>query len=1030
DYDNAGRVWRTNGGDGVDKIMLHGIEGHVTAEIRSADRQLKSAQYDSADDVVGLDKVLRTETRYDLMGRAIAQASPTRYESVVANSLQSAFVSANVISRARNELMLSYNGEGSERAWTGVNEVKLQWMSFAGWGGGDVKVELEYTSNPVILTTREGGVTEYQVLAPAETASYTQIFNAGQAVDGVTLNWKGDTADRPDFHNAPGVDNIKRIAVWKKDIKGEWVKVIDQATPGTFSSFVRVQAPADPEMQVSLQYRVAGTNGAFLAAPLSNFGDTLVFDTIALVEGNYEYQVIHQRAGQSAAVHDQGTLTVASKDVLLIRKQIAQAYVLLFNRGPELAGLNLWTEEVRAGRSLASVLQSLLQSQEAMDRYPEGMSGYQIMDKIYTDVLGLQPAGHDWAAQLQNRPKGEVLVELINWITSYSGADGLAPDAKRLFSNKVDVGLTYAVQLSGNRGEEARRITQLVTAADTSAAIAAAQESVARLQRLTQITQLYVALLNRAPDKGGLDTWLNAMNNGMSWEDVGNGILNGQEARNAPLHLDAMSDTEFVTHLYKTVLNRAPDAAGLQSWASHLTGAPGVAPISRGLLAAQMANATSSYKGLGALELSEKKLFNNKVAIGLSYAQDLEQNDAAIARAVIAAATDASSAREAAEAAKAVTAAAAAFAETAANASSAAAQATPLEKRRMQVAQLYIALLNRAPEYPGMTHWVEYMESPHSMAEVATEILNSAEAKDPALYPNGMSDEQFIQKVYQLVLNRNAEAAAVAFRKQELLGSATQAPMSRGELVAAIINGFLNDPRPDAGEKARQDLFNNKVAVGLTYSLYLKGDDVDAEREIISLVTASDTSAAVAAALAAVKLKAAAGAAEIAESTASAASSTEAAGNAVENAVDTEQTAATAAASAANVATAVDRIELAQLYATILNRAPELAGLNFQAQEMQKGLSLITVADNMLASEEAKQVGWYPSSLSNEQFVAQVYLRVLGRPVDAIGAELRLQQLAQGMSRGQVLLEVIHGFVNYAGTGAEELALKAAFNKK
>jgi YD repeat-containing protein len=1008
DYDNAGRVWRTNAGDGVDKVMLHDIAGHTTADIRSATLNLK-AGYASAQEIVTLDKLLRTETRYDLMGHVIAQIRPAQYSTDVANSMQPAFITA-VVSR------------GS----VGTNEVRLNWISFAGWGSGDVKVQLDYASNPVMVPFVDEVGTNYVQVAPAQEASYTRIFSADQSEDGVTLSWQ---------EGSPAVDNIKRIQVWKKNVAGQWVAVIDQARQGTFSSFVEIQAPADPDVQVTLQYRVAGANGGFQAATLSNFGDTLVFDTITLAEGSYEYQIIYRHTGQTETVHDEGTLEVSSKDIPKIREQIARAYVLLFNRGPELAGLNLWTEQIRGGRALSDVLQSLLESQEGMNRYA-GFSGYQIMGRIYNDVLGmpyLDSAGTAWAVQLQSRPKGEVLVELINWITSYSGVDGLDASHRALFSNKVDVGLTYAVELGGTDGHEASLITQLVTATDTTAAIAAAQAAIAKIQKLTQIAHLYIALLNRAPDKAGLDVWLDAMNNGMSWEDVANSILNAPEARSEPLNLDAMSDTAFVTHLYKTVLNRAPDEGGLKSWVANLTGQPGVAPVTRGLLATQMTNAIASYKGIGALELSEKKLFNNKVAIGLSYAQDLGYDDAALARAVIAAVSGASTASEAANAAKVTTAANAAFADKAAQASSAAADARPLEELRTQVAQLYVALLNRLPEKEGLDQWVAFLSSGKTPAEAADAILAGAEAKDTSLnlYPEGMSDEQFIEKVYQLVLNRQADSQGSILRLQELHGTNGQPAKTRGQVAVAIINGFLANTTFDAVEKSRQDLFNNKIAVGLTYALYLNGNDQTAEREIIDLVTATDMSVAIAAALEAAEQAAARNAVAIAAATAAAAANTAAAGNATSAAAVATADAVTALNAADNIPTALMRLELTRLYYAVLGREPDLAGLNFQVDAMQNdGLSLITLADNMLASEEALATGRYPSSISNEEFVQRVYQHVLGRPVDAVGTQTRTEQFAAGMSRGAVLLEIIHGFVNYANLDAGEYVLRAAFNQK
>jgi len=74
DYDNGGRLWRTNSGDGVDKVYLYNLNGQATAEIRSSTLDL--ASYTNVQTVNGLAGTMRSETRYDLAGRAVEQRAP------------------------------------------------------------------------------------------------------------------------------------------------------------------------------------------------------------------------------------------------------------------------------------------------------------------------------------------------------------------------------------------------------------------------------------------------------------------------------------------------------------------------------------------------------------------------------------------------------------------------------------------------------------------------------------------------------------------------------------------------------------------------------------------------------------------------------------------------------------------------------------------------------------------------------------------------------------------------------------------
>lgn len=75
-YDNAGRLWRTNSGDGMDKVALYNLAGEVTADIRSASVDLKTlSNPQSAEALTG---TRRVDTKRDLLGRVIEQVQAER----------------------------------------------------------------------------------------------------------------------------------------------------------------------------------------------------------------------------------------------------------------------------------------------------------------------------------------------------------------------------------------------------------------------------------------------------------------------------------------------------------------------------------------------------------------------------------------------------------------------------------------------------------------------------------------------------------------------------------------------------------------------------------------------------------------------------------------------------------------------------------------------------------------------------------------------------------------------------------------
>ncbi|MEC3860168.1 DUF4214 domain-containing protein [Mesobacterium sp. TK19101] len=79
-----------------------------------------------------------------------------------------------------------------------------------------------------------------------------------------------------------------------------------------------------------------------------------------------------------------------------------------------------------------------------------------------------------------------------------------------------------------------------------------------------QVYRLYEATLGREPDKGGLLSWTQALaEGGTSLNDVARAFVNSAEFSAAYGPLD---NEDFVSLLYWNVLGRAPDAGGLASW--------------------------------------------------------------------------------------------------------------------------------------------------------------------------------------------------------------------------------------------------------------------------------------------------------------------------------------------------------------------------------------------------------------------------------------------------------------------------------
>lgn len=79
-----------------------------------------------------------------------------------------------------------------------------------------------------------------------------------------------------------------------------------------------------------------------------------------------------------------------------------------------------------------------------------------------------------------------------------------------------------------------------------------------------QAYRLYAAAFDRTPDPQGLGYWIDVMDKGVSLRSAAAGFTNSQEF--IDLYGVHTSDAQFVDLLYQNTLHRAPDAGGRQFW--------------------------------------------------------------------------------------------------------------------------------------------------------------------------------------------------------------------------------------------------------------------------------------------------------------------------------------------------------------------------------------------------------------------------------------------------------------------------------
>ncbi|WP_177307727.1 DUF4214 domain-containing protein, partial [Pseudoduganella namucuonensis] len=808
----------------------------------------------------------------------------------------------------------------------------------------------------------------------------------------------------------------------------EW-RVATQAGSQTNVDAMIVVGRADAATKVTaVKYRVKGA-AAWLdagAARLLTIDNYKVFLTTGLASNTYEYKAVTQSDTGVIADGDSGLLSITAETKLNKNVLVMGLYLLLLNRAPDPQGLNYWVGRANTGISMAQLAADFLAGTEGREHL--GTDSRTIIKAVFRDALN-RPESADpayladiekWVAQM-DKPgnRGQAIADLLN-------------ENQWQLQGRLDALLNYLVEKGGSDAATAERVLAQAKT-DIDGAKKAGTEAAQLEQRRAGIVRLYIALFGSAPEGAALTTWTAAMQGGATLAAIADALLDTPEAQAAQWYpktglTAAQYNQTLITRVHQALLQRDPTAAELtQSQAD-------IAQSTPGGFVAQFIEKIATYGGTDAAFLAARTLLFDRVAVGLTYAHTLQGNQGAeVSTAMIAAVTSAATAQAAAVAAVANANTVVLNAQNRATALDAAASAIPLEDMRMDVARLYTALLNRAPEKAGMEFWLGAMRTGNSLAQVAQGMINAdQEAGLPA-----MSDADFITHLYRNVTGAAPTAAELANMMPKLA-------QGRGALTQDVIAWLRRDA--SAASEAQRSLFNNKAAVGVIYALDMAGEDTTVARDMLALVTASDLSAAVTLGLQSITPVVKANAMQFYTGATQAGPLLQAAVNTGGPLVTagTALSTATIAIATANRPTANAVLRAARLYVGLLKRGQtgypklDIGGLTDRSRMLLAGESDAAVAQMLITSPEGALL--YPPAepwdrAAAEAFVATLYLQVLGREPDAAGLAYWTDLLPGPDYRGELAAGFIDAMLNSTVPDtepgkAEELRLVGALHQR
>ena len=214
---------------------------------------------------------------------------------------------------------------------------------------------------------------------------------------------------------------------------------------------------------------------------------------------------------------------------VLDREFVSRLYLKVLGRAADAAGLAQWSNDLYDHkRNGAQVVQNIFESQEFLKKETTDQEYIELLYQAVFDRPSDPPGMASWMEVFdQGMSRTYVL-----WGFMESGEFGKMCEDYSITKGTIEL-------------KESRDQNPGVTAF---------------------VSRLYNLALNRKPDVPGLNDWTNRLlTKKETPQQVARGFVFSKEMQDRKL-----SDTEFVTMLYKTMLNREPDPVGLQDWVGRL----------------------------------------------------------------------------------------------------------------------------------------------------------------------------------------------------------------------------------------------------------------------------------------------------------------------------------------------------------------------------------------------------------------------------------------------------------------------------
>lgn len=235
--------------------------------------------------------------------------------------------------------------------------------------------------------------------------------------------------------------------------------------------------------------------------------------------------------------------------------QIAYAYCLALGRRPDPDGQKAWAATLRDGLTPTQMVAGMLLSDEFRSRHATfGLNSTDYVTLMYRLLLGRDPDQTGLTSYASALDMGALTRAAI-------GDDIIRSDEFRarhpiLFPPSEALKTAAAPAPPSGRTVPRRRCDlKAPTTADP--------------KPTDRVAYAFCLILGRAADGSGLNSWSTTLANGASIEEMLNSMLESEEFRSL-YNTQSLKEAEFVTLMYRLLLNRNPDGDGFATYVTQI----------------------------------------------------------------------------------------------------------------------------------------------------------------------------------------------------------------------------------------------------------------------------------------------------------------------------------------------------------------------------------------------------------------------------------------------------------------------------